>query len=75
MGMKLRFIKSESRSVGYGNRQGHIKEAVYACPCGKGTVNYEVDDIVGYKNNDIYCNCSDCKDKYIFKRDGIAEEK
>ncbi|MFD0868785.1 hypothetical protein [Paenibacillus residui] len=73
--MYLKLIDTKSDSVGFSNRHGHITEQKYECPCGKGVVAYEIDDITGFKNWDIYCDCKNCSDKYHFKRGGIAEEK
>jgi hypothetical protein len=73
--MELRLIERKISSVGYGNHHGKTINMIYECPCGKGTVTYEIDDIPGFKNWDIYCECKDCNEKYAFKRGGIAEMK
>lgn len=62
--------KIKGYHVGY----GEIINEEYKCPCGKGTVVYEDDDLIGYKSKYIYCNCSECNEKYNFGR-GTATKK
>jgi hypothetical protein len=61
-------------SEGYGAGSGQIIREDYKCPCGKGTVTYEKDDIPGFRSTDIGCNCKECDEKYEFGR-GTAKEK
>lgn len=73
--MKLKFIKTSSvEHVGIGARRGEIVTKIYECPCGKGIVTYEKDDIIGLKNSDVWCDCEECSEKYEFQRDGIAKK-
>lgn len=59
---------------GYGAGSGRVIREEYECPCGKGIVYYEKDDIPGFRDSDITCMCKECDEKYTFSR-GIAIEK
>lgn len=73
--MNLKQLEGSTRqSVGYGAGSGEIINEVYECPCGKGKVYYEKDDIPGFRDKSIYSDCPECKDKYNFGR-GTAVEK
>jgi hypothetical protein len=74
--MELKLIDSSSvHHVGYGAGSGEIITKKYECPCGKGAVTYERDDIPGFKSTDIWCDCKECNEKYEFLRGGIVKEK
>lgn len=65
--MKLELIEEyEHRHPGYGAGSGRIIRKVYKCPCGKGKVIYEKDDIPGFKESSVSCNCIECEKKYKF---------
>lgn len=53
---------------GYGAGSGFIIEQVWKCPCGKGTVQYQKDDIPGFRDSEFYIFCSKCKEKYDIER-------
>lgn len=73
--MKLELIDGSRHShQGYGAGSGSVIQEEYKCPCGKGTVIYEKDDIPGFRDSDTWCTCKECDEKYDFKR-GIATEK
>lgn len=73
--MNLKLIDSKSyASAGYGAGSGEVIKEEYKCPCGKGKVFYEKDDIPGFRDTDIYTNCAECAEKYDFGR-GTATEK
>lgn len=59
---------------GYGAGSGRIMNEEYECPCGKGKVSYEKDDIPGFRDSHVYCDCAECDEKYKFLR-GAAVEK
>ncbi len=63
-----------SNSGGYGAGSGQIIREEYECPCGKGKVVYQKDDIPGFRDKDIDCYCEECNKKYKFGR-GTASEK
>lgn len=74
--MNLKQIGSTKYSdVGSKQRSGKTTEEVYACPCGKGKVYYEIDDIPGFKGTHIICDCGECDKKYTFLRGGTVVEK
>ncbi|MFT9116569.1 MAG: hypothetical protein ABF497_05515 [Sporolactobacillus sp.] len=60
--------KDESPHAGWGAGSGYVIREEYECPCGKGKVVYERDDIPGFRDTDITCDCGDCNDKYDFSR-------
>ncbi|MCL1632801.1 hypothetical protein M3N64_12805 [Sporolactobacillus sp. CPB3-1] len=73
--MQLKVINEESHVVGAaGGNWGDTTNIVYECPCGKGKVYYEHDDIPGYRNRNISCDCDDCNQKYDFGK-GMATPK
>ncbi|CAH0207935.1 MULTISPECIES: hypothetical protein [Peribacillus] len=73
--MNLKLVdESRTYSQGYGAGSGEVIREEYNCPCGNGMVIYEKDDIPGFKETDISCDCKDCNEKYEFGR-GTAKEK
>jgi hypothetical protein len=73
MNLKLIYNRSDNHS-GYGAGSGETVREEYECPCGKGQVIYEKDDIPGFRETDIYSTCNECSDQYVFGR-GTAREK
>lgn len=72
--MKLKFKDSESEwHPGWGAGEGTIDTEIYFCPCEKGVVTYEKDNIPGFRSKSVYCDCEECKGKYSFSR-GTATE-
>ena len=39
----------------------NVSEEELKCPCGKGIINVEITDIVGYKNKIITVCCDKCR--------------
>lgn len=75
MSIKLKEISSKTDfHSGYGAGSGEVINELYECPCGKGTVSYEKDDIPGFRDKTIMCSCAECNEKYTFGR-GTANEK
>lgn len=73
--MELKRIDSSVEPhSGWGAGSGEVIEEVYECPCGKGIVTYEKDDIPGFRDTTISCSCDECSSKYTFGR-GTATEK
>ena len=67
--MNLELINSSRVGhPGYGAGSGDLIREEYKCPCGKGTVVYEKDDIPGFKDwsTDVYCE--KCSKKYSINR-------
>lgn len=48
------------------NYQGDTEKYIYKCPCGKGTIVEEHDNIPGFRDHDVYICCDECKQKYEF---------
>lgn len=73
--MKLKELESSSvYHQGYGAGSGEVITTVYECPCGKGTVTYEKDDIPGFRDSSIVCDCEECRANYDFGK-GVATKK
>ncbi|MDN4605903.1 hypothetical protein [Sporosarcina highlanderae] len=69
LSISLKLVESkEYEHDGYGAGSGSIIKEEYSCPCGKGKVFYEKDDIPGYRDKSIYSNCDTCNEKYDFGR-------
>lgn len=73
--MELKLIdRSVTSHGGYGAGSGEVIREEYECPCGKGLVIYEKDDIPGFRDKSIFSDCGVCGTKYDFGR-GSAIEK
>lgn len=59
--MQLKLISNNISDVGGGARSGTTRIKIYQCPCGRGTISEEYDDIPGFKNRFVYVNCDSCK--------------
>ena len=55
---------SQSYHSGYGAGGGDTEVYEYKCPCGKGTICEEHDNIPGFREHDVYINCDKCREKY-----------
>lgn len=74
--MNLQLIKSSTMShSGYGAGSGDVITEEYKCPCGKGIVTYEKDDIPGFRDKSISCDCGECNERYKFGRGTAVEKK
>lgn len=72
--MNLKFKDSHSEwHSGYGAGEGSIDRTEYFCPCGEGVVTYEKDNIPGFRDRSIYCNCKECNEKYTFSNGSATE--
>jgi len=56
--------KSEEKSQGYGAGPGTTERYEYECPCGKGRIIEEHDNIPGFREHDVSIWCDDCSAKY-----------
>ena len=50
---------------GYGAGSGDTARYEYECPCGKGKIIEEHDNIPGFREHDVYMHCDECSKKYI----------
>lgn len=67
--ISLKILDSESEfHSGYGAGAGSIDKTIYECPCGKGKVIYTKDNIPGFRDRDIQCDCKECNEKYEFNK-------
>ena len=51
-------------SAGYGAGSGDTERYEYKCPCGKGTIVEEHDNIPGFREHDVYICCDECRKNY-----------
>ena len=49
---------------GYGAGDGDIEQYEYLCPCGKGRIIEEHENIPGFRDHDVYIRCEECSKKY-----------
>lgn len=63
--MRTKLISSiNNPSEGYGAGDGSIERHEYECPCGKGSIIEEHDNIPGFRDHDVYISCKECFKKY-----------
>lgn len=62
--MKTKLIDSSS-GRNYGAGGGDIERYTYACPCGKGTIEEEHDNIPGFRDHSVRILCAECSAKYV----------
>ncbi len=63
MEKKLVYSNREEHE-GYGAGSGDTEVYHYECPCGKGVIIEEHDNIPGFRDHDVYISCSECSKKY-----------
>ena len=64
--MRTKLIyESQEEHSGYGAGSGDIEHYEYECPCGKGKIIEEHDNIPGFRDHDVYIACDECSKKYI----------
>lgn len=49
---------------GYGAGEGTIESWEFKCPCGKGLVIESHDNIPGFREHDVWIQCSKCAERY-----------
>lgn len=73
--MDLKLLEETSyRSDGFGSGSGEVITEVYECPCQKGKVYYEKENIPGFRTVEIFSDCKECKENFDFGR-GTAKAK
>ena len=55
---------SEENHPGYGAGSGDTERYEYYCPCGKGRVIEEHDNIPGFRDHDVWLDCEECEKTY-----------
>lgn len=64
--MRTKLIyESRKKHSGYGTGSGDTEHYEYECPCGKGKIIEEHDNIPGFRDHDVYIACDECRKKYI----------
>ena len=64
--MRTKLIyESQEEHSGYGAGSGDTEYYEYECPCGKGKIIEEHDNIPGFREHDVYIACDECSKKYI----------
>ena len=49
---------------GYGAGEGDTERYEYECPCGKGKIIEEHDNIPGFRDHTVHISCKECSGKY-----------
>lgn len=63
--MRTKLINSNTETFpGYGAGSGDVERYEYECPCGKGKIVEEHDNIPGFRDHDVYISCEECRKKY-----------
>lgn len=63
--MRTKLVDShEANHAGYGAGSGDIERYEYECPCGKGKIIEEHDNIPGFREHDVYMVCEECGQNY-----------
>jgi len=66
---KLIYSNQEPHS-GYGAGSGDTEVYHYECPCGKGKIVEEHDNIPGFRDHAVYIECAECSKKYQLDTSG-----
>lgn len=51
-------------SEGYGAGSGDIVFLTFECPCGKGKIVEEHDEIPGFRDSGVWLDCPECRERY-----------
>ncbi len=63
--MRTKLIySSHSEHPGYGSGEGDTELYEYECPCGKGKITEEHDNIPGFRDHQVFIACDECRKKY-----------
>ena len=63
--MRTKLIESsQEEHRGYGAGSGDTERYEYECPCGKGRIIEEHDNIPGFRDHDVYLCCPECSKKF-----------
>lgn len=55
---------SQEYHDGYGAGSGDVERYEYLCACGKGKIIEEHDNIPGFREHDVWMQCTECSEKY-----------
>lgn len=56
---------SENEHPGYGAGSGDTERYEYKCPCGKGRIVEEHDNIPGFRDHGVWLDCEECSKVYV----------
>ena len=63
--MRTKLInKNKENNRGYGAGSGDTEKYEYYCPCGKGKIIEEHDNIPGFREHAVWIQCEHCNEKY-----------
>lgn len=62
--MKTKLIEKTVSPVFAWNNSGDTERLEYECPCGKGKIIEEHDNIPGNRDHDVWIDCPYCSKKY-----------
>ena len=65
-----KIYSNQENHPGYGAGEGDTERCEYLCPCGKGRVIEEHDNIPGFRDHDVWLQCSECSKKYRLDTSG-----
>lgn len=57
---------SNDSHIGYGAGRSDAERYEYECMCGKGKIIEENDNIPGFRDHDVYCQCDTCSKIFNF---------
>lgn len=64
-----RIYSSEEEHNGFGAGPGDTEYYKYECPCGKGEIIEEHDNIPGFRDHSVYMRCDECSNKFEINTD------
>jgi hypothetical protein len=56
--------KGFETGVGYGPNRGDTEKYIYKCPCGRGRIVEEHDNVPGFRDHSVMLLCKRCSEKY-----------
>ena len=63
--MRTKLISSDcGYHAGWGAGSGDVERYEYECPCGKGCIVEEHDNVPGFRDHAVYLDCAECRMKY-----------
>ncbi len=63
--MRTKLISSTKEGhAGYGAGSGDTERYEYLCPCEKGIIVEEHDNIPGFRDHDVWIECAECSLNY-----------
>ena len=64
--MRTRMLSHDvDHHAGFGAGAGDFEKLEFECPCGKGRIVEEHDNIPGFRDHDVYIDCPECEANYV----------